>query len=1113
MSNYGKKFLFVSLLTWGLQSAATEPKKWIASMSEVSANLAPSQYVVSAITGSSQVIETESDLAFPIAKLYTFKLCLTHPTDKTPYKGATLSIEGSSVSLKPQILDDACISWTENINYHYTSPARYVTLRRTLNINKIPIIESIPFQFAINPWLHGESSSANEIADFIKIKPRKPVPPSAARAVLSGKDKKNPEVPLIANDSRVNFQELGIDSKTGGRFLFDFRANPQIEVYNSAGQPIYVKLSQGEFEFEAYLLSTLFEGETQIRRIVNQQPLKGMAHLRDGALAFLQEIALPSIPSRGRLELAVVLKPKQDRPFIRIFKGIYILGDYTDLKSNLYARPKTGFTNANKDFNFEDYVGLNKPKDQTYATTTTDGMRQLKYEFEPLMFKLTRVGEETATSRQVYYQVKACVRNGTDNTPLRGYHFTITKAQTDSQNDLTPSIRTSEYDSCIYWDDRIDHKFYAPQRYFKAEYRIQNKELRLDETLTAYVNPWDIILSRDSRTIEPEEINREFQSAKNPAQLFIPSYKIQTRTITYGVDELLRLRINKQVHLILEPTVLNYSHISKGIDSRDSIRDGIWKVRWAVLHNRYESKENILNVLSCGEFLTVATQGRIVAPVTIDFNDFRYIDSRNYLMLEIAPVNQDAIVADTTLGLIPKDPNRNFATTVDNESGLKPQTFIGPLIAGSDEEVGYLVPTPQNPALANFLPETERAKLLQSDTVAFEKNLPNWDAIPATPKVEATVSKETLSQWFNNIYLNSNSIRSWNLDEPTERIALRRSMGPSAYTLKNFSEGYKRDLFMTDLLVRAMQRHELTAELEDRLCFYFFDQNPQQPVVFKSKLLPWRRSDRWLKACLRAVGQPEKSFFRAQLETPVDSITDVQYVGSTSSSLSVGASFSVASSESTSTSNSVSASTQLGVSLKLTDLISLGGSTSYSVSRSESQGQAAGNSLSLSNGVALNIRKLILNIAGTHSQQCLTAELNPSLYYNGESALFYDLKDAVNNVTHLTQFLTQKVRLCFTDEPVKKFRVQENFYFVTQDTSSVGFLDSPDLRNRPLLLQLRGQTTYENFLKIINARYTAPQQTNTMDMQNATLDDRASRALQLAVPSFPGILVETLNRY
>lgn len=1113
MSNFGKKFLFISILIKGLTLLAAPPSKWVATMSDVSANLAPSQYVVTSITGSSVVIETEPELGFPMSKLYTFKLCLAHPTDKAPFRGANLSIEGGSVPLKPQTLDDSCLSWTENLNYHFTAPARFVTILRSLTIDKTPIAETIPFQFALNPWLHGESSSAAEIADFIKIKPRNPVPASLASAVLLGKDKKNLEAPLIANDLRVNFQELGIDSKLGGRFLFDFRANPQIEVANSSGQSVYLKLNQGEFEFEAYLLSTLFEGEAQVRRIVNPQPLKGTAHLRDGALAFLQEISLPAIPSRGRLELAVVLKPNQKRPYLKVFKAIYILGDYTDLKSNLYARLKTGFSNASKSFNFEEYVGLTKSKDAFYAgANSKDGMRQLKYEFEPLLFKLTRVGEETATSRQVFYQVRACVRNGTDNTPLRGYHFSITKDHKEFQSDLAPSIRTSEYDSCIYWDDRIDHKFYASQRYMKAEYRIQNKELNLDETLTAYINPWDMVLSRDARTIEPEEITRELESTKNVAQLFIPSYKIQTRTMSYDVDRLLRLKVKKQVHLILEPTVLNYSHIIKGIDARDSIRDGVWKIRWAVLHNRYESQENPLNILSRGEFLTVATQGRIVAPIDIAFNDFRYIDSRNYLMVEIAPVKQDSFIMDPALGIIPKDSARNFNTTVDLESGLAPQSFIGPLIAGTDEEVGYLVPTPLNPALAAFLPQTDKAKLFQNDAVIFEKNLPTWESLPNNPPIESTVSKETLNQWFNNIYLNSNFIHSWNLNEPEERISLRRSMGPSAYTLKNFSKSYKRDLFMTEMLTRALQRRELTAELEDRLCFYFFDRNPQFPIPFKSRLMPWRRSDHWLKTCLRSVGNAEQSFFKAQIETPVEEITDVQLVGSTSFNLGVGAAFSVSRTESKTISTSISATTQLGINFKLSDLISLGGSTSYSLSRSENQGQASGNSLSLSTGVNLNVRKLTLNIKGTHSQQCLTAELNPALYTNGKSSLLKDVKESINDATYLTRFLTQKVRLCFTDELGKKFSTQESFYFVIQEPSSVGFLDAPDLRNRPLLLQLRGKSAYENFLKLIEASFASPQQTHSLDAQNAILDERAARALQLAVPTFPGILVETLNR-
>ena len=77
---------------------------------------------------------------------------------------------------------------------------------------------------------------------------------------------------------------------------------------------------------------------------------------------------------------------------------------------------------------------------------------------------------------------------------------------------------------------------------------------------------------------------------------------------------------------------------------------------------------------------------------------------------------------------------------------------------------------------------------------------------------------------------------------------------------------------------------------------------------------------------------------------------------------------------------------------------------------------------------------------------------------------------------------------------------------------NVSFVDTPDLRNRPLLLQLRGQNAYENFLQFIGSRTAKPAQANAIDPQNFSITQRTLRALKLTAPSAPGILIETLNR-
>jgi hypothetical protein len=395
--------------------------------------------------------------------------------------------------------------------------------------------------------------------------------------------------------------------------------------------------------------------------------------------------------------------------------------------------------------------------------------------------------------------------------------------------------------------------------------------------------------------------------------------------------------------------------------------------------------------------------------------------------------------------------------------------------------------------------------------MVFEKSAPHWESLPSGRTNSETLSKAEFNSWFYRDYLQANNIRTWNLNEPTERIQIRRHLGPSPQLLQANAH-YQRSLFTTEMFTRALQRRRLTAELEDRLCFYYFDKNPVQTISFKARLLPWQSSDHWLKKCLQSVDRSKTSFFRAQLETPIDRIDDVQFLGTTTSSLSVGTSFSVTSSESKTNSTSMSAAAQIGLSNKFSELFSIGGTATYTMSRGESEAQSNSNGLSVSTGVGLNVRKLSLKVKGTHSQKCVIAQIDPAFYKNLNSPLYKDVLDATVSRTKTVQFLTQKIRLCHAEQEAVPFESQEEFYFVTQDTLGTSFIDDPDLRNRPLLLQLRGNPAYQNFIRYIGANISAPDQTNNIDEQALTTVEKTTKAMQMAVPTFPGLMAETLGR-
>lgn len=1104
------KTLLTVLLSLNVLSLAAcnlpSPKEKEASAQTAGAsdNSEAATFNVEAAPSRSSVLEAtkEGSFALPTSKVFNLYACLKDIYYNKVISGHKFKIDETG----KEVTTDAsgCLIWSEKISYNFLADSQYIKIDR--HIRGTGIHKGVrTVSYAINPWSHGES-----LAPVMDVKNEDAIPnlvksQKASSLALKGfsADEKQRTRSLWLEDGRLFVTEQKLTS-AGVDLLVEVRGTPSIQLTKMNGEVFLRPLTAGSFKARVKLIHSYVEAGKEIHRLLAQTAVLD-AKMENGSLAIRAPIALSAIPTRGQMVLGIQLSPENGPEGLTAFDGIYILGDYDQIKGSSFLKVASQVAQE-QNFKIDTYInaqmaevtGHAGDKQAGAATAHNDNLDQDVYqkpkmEVAQLEFKNIRVGSETTSTREVIYNVKACLRNGIDQKSARAQTFKVTKfRQNGAESSDVLSVKTDN-NSCVNWDENIKVKYFDCQRYLKGSVTIENADLGMSEKLEVIINPWDNSgsVGRDLRYVDPtEKLSLDCKTESRPkTQIVMDSFNYNTLSYNYQVDNMLNLTVSKKIQLRMDPRLLMYSSLSNGRGEIEKLRDGIYLLKLAVVRNRdYDSKNTY--IASAEKFVNVMS-GQINTDITLQTQDLKALGNRNNILVEVHPVDESKVTVSAT-GISLKQAGLPLDSAIDAGAELEVPTFVGPIVLNTDEASRPLRLVDAS-AVNSFLLN------------GVGKNDSSVKGLLAQVIKEGTQAKmaflkEATARSTNTQFAKENNLALVNLNTLPAATPLTKAL--------NIKLNNTRYVVTKEDLQGLLSGRLLPATAQKLCAFwandFFASQYAEKGGAAMDLLKMGFGTD-----CFHAVSKDPSRFFHFEKRLAIKEVGETRYKKGFNQGLQVGTNFSYVKSHSASFSKSVSVGAKVGLSKKFLDLFSVGVDVGGSIAWSWTDSSSNSNALNIGTSTTMMVQQSLLNVRVNKYEQCAVVTLSPSLFIKDSAWLSRkDYLMVLNprlNETELADVVTRGLMVCEGQVRTQPIDISENFYLIAQETSSSQMQDNGDERNRNFFVALRSTNDFNRFVLAIKGETkvptTADRETNLQHQATNTIE----QIFRLGAPSFPGM--------
>lgn len=1030
---------------------------------------ASASFYVDKIDGSIRPDQDLDEYSLPTSKVYNFQVCVKDMARSKPILNQNFKVLETDLFAQSDM--NGCLNWTEKIPFNFLAQSQYIQIKRRLEgMGLHKGIRTI--DLAINPWSHGENLT--QVLDLSKTQvPNLVMDQKLVRQALTGQGNKPRS--LWVESGQILVSEQGFTT-SGVNLNIDLRFIPNLKLNNMNQDTIYRPLTAGRFKAIVSIIHTYSHQGQDIRRLLSKTDFLD-AQINDGYLNLKTVIQLAVLPTRGQIQLGLELYPSQATEKLSGFEGVYLIGEYDQIKTVGFLRLSSSVKSADDKSNFkiQDYLTVESLVSKKMIEE--DNYQRPKIEISPLEFKFLRVGQETTSTREVFFTVKACLRNGIEQKPVRQQTFEVTrfrKYETEAAD--TISVQ-SDNNSCINWVERINFKYFDCQRYFRGFSAIRNKDLGMEERLNIAVNPWENLrsIAHDLRYLDSQErITFDCKQESNlKTRLFIEGFSTNTLSYSYQVDSLLNLSIIKKFQLKLEPKILTYSNLTKGRAESERTRDGVYLLKAAVIENQ-DYQQGIVYV-SHAERMVSVMNGTINTELEFLVDDLKALGNRNNLLLTLYALDEQKL---SKRDLSKKQDINQF---VDDSSGLESTVYVGPFFLNQDEQSRPMRAMGANTPFDQML---ETKKITNSEIYSIERIISEGIA------QRAALKKSQLEKSAKNRIARDNNFSVINLNNPSSTKDLKQALSlntelfllPRQHTA---TPQYYQSLIQKTQPISDQQLANLLnlpasdSNLAKKLCVYWFNSfMPQQ------NLLDSYAHIKLTHECLLAAEKDPEAFFIGEKRLLVKEVSRLKYLNGYNNSLSVGTAFNVSQTRSETVSQNVSLSGNAGISYKALDLLSAGVGGSYSLTWSTSNAQSTANNVSVSVSANLLSQRNTFKLTLNRYETCTTYRLNPMLFTEQKTAPWYHLWERLTQVkrSNYTNLLnpnlsdqqklmavTRGLLVCEGQERNSPVEVEETFYLINQEASGNQIQDSGDERNRRLFMVLRGNQDYQRFLSAIKS--------------------------------------------
>lgn len=1091
-------------------------------------NTTAATFTAQAMADKSKALEVRvsGDFALPSSKVFNLQACVKDVAYDKAIAGHDFIIEENNTKVTSD--KAGCLTWAEKINFNFLGESQYIRIER--RIKGLGLHKGVQkVAFAINPWSHGENLAPVLNPDDGANIPALVHGAEESKQALKGfsADNKMTSRPLWVEDGRLFVTEQKLTT-AGVELLVEMRPTPSLQLTKMNGEMVLYPLKAGSFKARLKIIHIYQQGGKEVRRLLSESPMMDVK-MENASLGVKSVMSLPAIPTRGQLMLGLELEPVQAPQGLTSFDGIYLLGEYDQIKGASFLRLNTVVAQT-KDFKIANYInatiaevarkspgtsstsGDSKASDSQGTTPSSsdeedasssevvfdsDAYQKPKIEVSQLEFRFVRVGQEKTSTREVFYTVKACVRNGLDQKNARAHSFKVTKyRQSESEPATTVTVKTDN-NSCINWDESITFKYFDCQRYLKGFVQIENADLGMKEKLEIIVNPWESmgVLARDMRYVDRSEklVLSCTQESRPRTQVLVEGFSYNTLSYNYGIDSLLNLTVTKKIQVKMEPRLLVYSSLANGRGESERLRDGIYLLKMAVVQNRDYDSNN--TYVTATQKLVTAMSGQINTDMTFQTQDLKALGNRNNMLVEIYPVDEQKVVLEgSTLRL--KDDKATLDSAIDTTTGLETPTFIGPVTLNIDEAsrpLRVMEPSSVNAfLLAGQGDNSNNGKFIINKIVAEGQKA----AAEKRQRIQARADKTQFAK--------ENNLEIINVKAADEKAPLVKALVGSTKLVER--------LIVTKAdLKEIIEKGEISPATAQKLCAFWSSdyfrtmQADKGGVIYENSRMAFGMD------CYNAVRKDPKRFFQTEKHILVKEVGGSQFQKGFNQGLTVGTSFALSTSHQTSKSRSTSISTKLGLSKKFLDLLSVGVDLSYTLSWSVSDSNNTNNSISVNTSTSMTVQHNVFKVRVNKHEQCAIVRLNPTLFMKDPNAGWFtgrrdylSFLNARMSEEDMATAATRGLMICDGEIRQNAIDITENYYLIAQESNSSQMQDNGDARNRNFFIALRSKNDYNRFVLAMKGEAKMPT-TATKEEDPAVQAARSMEQLfQMSGPAYPG---------
>jgi hypothetical protein len=990
-------------------------------------------FYIDSIDGVSEVSKIDSTFGLPTQRLYNFKVCVKDIMQSKAIAGQVFDIRNEKLSKTLRSDEAGCLNWAEEVDYNFMAQSKYIETSRIIEARDVHRGEVLA-KMIINPWSHGEDATRVINPDKKTINSNALINEKFGSSALVAKESRSP---LWVQNPRVSILEEELTG-AGAKMVLKLQSKLSLQLKGSNEQLLQYNLSQGKFKVDVQLYNLIADNKVNIFTGAQDN----VTFTQDSLLVEFP-FELNQLPIKGQIYLALKISPVASEVSLDSFESVYLISDSAKIKFD-------GVPTIAKNIRFNDVA--------TTIESSIGNSVQSKpgVEVEKLDVKFFKIGAENTTDRQVFFNVRACLKSNLDGRTVRD-ESVLVKGISQKEEMI---LKTNQ-DGCVSWDDSIWHKFFAAERFLKKTIVITHQGFNLNKKIEILINPWDFgsNFARDSRFVEDMGSLAINPSGEN-SKITFDNYSFSINGYGYEINKSLDLAIVKKGILALSAKVVNHSSLSEGRMSNQSLRDGQYLLKWAVVSVDQNEKAEAL--ISNGQTAVNVYGGDLKTELAIKIQAFEKLNVRSKLVFALYTVKEGK--------------NKNGTLEIDRSSGLEATAHEASIVLNNDQESQKALRIDNNLGLG------------KGDLFEKLSNLPSAS------------SNSTLS---TQKALAAQNLKLINLNIEKESLYIRDGLAnPNKFNLVTNSPAYyheadQKPALALSSLVEIAKSGKISANLARSMCqFWFNDYFRRLKKDSTSGVLGNGMNNQLAQAC-------SSNFFVVEKKLLINKIGDVKYLGGSSSNLSVGSSFNISNSQSETKTQSWSWSATAGLSYDLFDIIKLGTNVNYSLSKAKATSNATSTSGQVNASTYLTVQNSTFNLEIQSYEECSAIRLNPSLFM-GANARYKNIWNQSMKASEIAKVATGGFFFCTGVANNNSFVKKENYYLVMKDISSAkGEQDMYAQENQQFFMTFRGQQDLSRLIDFIQGQVKT--NSNNSAEKNLSSQSFSGANFQL-LPTWPGVV-------